>query len=352
MQHRNSAPLLWCYNADLIAQAIHVIERLKQDASSDFRYAQVVGPHIRHLIDHYDAFVLGLEFFPSGTVQYDVRRRDQILQSQPLVAIARLNVLQDRLRAIAAATREPYPLDAAVQVVSCAGFEGEFEISAASTIGRELLFLSSHMVHHFALLAHYCAGTPSRGALVTDFLNTELAAHAYLAQVADVAAYYNPFNLLVFDGQRLLGLQSREARIVECAPGFGALSNADFDTPWLKLTRLKNGLAELVGNGLATDAALLALLRDETIPPDALLPQTGITLERERVLSCAFVAGSDYGTRASSLVRLGRAQADFTETCFHANDMRATRRVVWPLVPAKPPARMSLRSRPLQAPMD
>ncbi len=156
MQHRNSAPLLWCYNADLIAQAIHVIERLKQDASSDFRYAQAVGPHIRHLIDHYDAFVLGLEFFPSGTVQYDVRRRDQILQSQPLVAIARLNVLQDRLRAIAAATREPYPLDAAVQVVSCAGFEGEFEISAASTIGRELLFLSSHMVHHFALLAHYC----------------------------------------------------------------------------------------------------------------------------------------------------------------------------------------------------
>ncbi|HRA63174.1 MAG TPA: NRDE family protein, partial [Burkholderiaceae bacterium] len=137
-----------------------------------------------------------------------------------------------------------------------------------------------------------------------------------------------------------------------CAPGFGALSNADFDTPWPKLTRLKNGLAELVGNGLATDAALLALLRDETIPPDALLPQTGITLERERVLSCAFVAGSDYGTRASSLVRLGRAQADFTETCFHANDMRATRRVVWPLVPAKPPARMSLRSRPLQAPMD
>jgi hypothetical protein len=28
--------------------------------------------------------------------------------------------------------------------------------STLSTLGRELLFVSSHTVHHFALVAHYC----------------------------------------------------------------------------------------------------------------------------------------------------------------------------------------------------
>lgn len=156
MPHQISTQSLWRYNADLVAQALHVIERLLQDASSDFRYAQAVGPHIRHLIDHYDAFLHGLALFPTCRVQYDVRCRDQVVQGQPLVAIARLNALQGRLQEIATSQRDLYPLDAAMQVVSCTGFEGEFDVRVPSTIGRELLFLSSHMVHHFALLTHYC----------------------------------------------------------------------------------------------------------------------------------------------------------------------------------------------------
>ncbi|PIY30278.1 MAG: hypothetical protein COZ09_00550, partial [Comamonadaceae bacterium CG_4_10_14_3_um_filter_60_42] len=77
---------------------------------------------------------------------------------------------------------------------------------------------------------------PSRGALVSAFLQTELSASDYLTELASRAADYNPFNLLVFDGTRLMGLESRHAKVITMQPGIGAVSNADFLTPWPKLS--------------------------------------------------------------------------------------------------------------------
>ena len=45
-------------------------------------------------------------------------------------------------------------------------------------------------------------------------------------------------------------------------------------------------------------------LCDAEAAPDELLPQTGIPLERERALSTAFIATPDYGTRASTLLKI------------------------------------------------
>jgi uncharacterized protein with NRDE domain len=45
-------------------------------------------------------------------------------------------------------------------------------------------------------------------------------------------------------------------------------------------------------------------LRDDRRASDADLPQTGATLEWERLLSSAFVRAHDYGTRCSTLFRV------------------------------------------------
>jgi uncharacterized protein with NRDE domain len=88
--------------------------------------------------------------------------------------------------------------------------------------------------------------------------------------------------------------------------------------------RLKQGLQAAVsaaraGNGHDADNAdLLLLLQDRTLAPDAQLPSTGIALARERALSAAFIATPDYGTRACSIVRVGRAKAEFFEVGFDA----------------------------------
>ena len=153
-------------------------------------------------------------------------------------------------------------------------------------------------------------------------MSGQSSAQHYLQSIATSAAHYNAFNLLVYDGQTLLGFESQGAHIVAMQPGITAVSNAGFDTPWPKLVALKSGLRDWLTQQAATQAssheALFALLAHDQPAPDAQLPDTGIPIERERALSSAFIRSSDYGTRASSLVMLRRNSARFVERSFDA----------------------------------
>ncbi len=157
------------------------------------------------------------------------------------------------------------------------------------------------------------ADAPSRGELVANFLESETKAAPFLQALASRADAYNPFNLLVFDGIQLMGLESRHAKVLDMPPGVGAVSNADFQTPWPKVTRLTKSLRACLDQHTCGADHLLALLQDRTPAPDALLPHTGIALPLERALSATFIATPHYGTRASSLVQLHQTHAEFTE---------------------------------------
>ncbi|MDP1529628.1 NRDE family protein [Rhodoferax sp.] len=171
------------------------------------------------------------------------------------------------------------------------------------------------------------ADAPSRGALVSGFLQSEVSAEDYLGELAGHAADYNPFNLLVFDGTRLMGLESRHAKVMPIQPGIGAVSNADFLTPWPKLTRLSGDLQTLLAQAHPSDAELLALLHNPVPALDADLPVTGIPMALERALSAAFVALPDYGTRACSVVRFEAGEIAFLEQSFDADGSIGTRQV-------------------------
>ena len=161
------------------------------------------------------------------------------------------------------------------------------------------------------------ADAPSRGELVAAFLQSTLSAHDYLQQLAPRCGAYNPFNLLVFDGQQLMGLESRGAKLLTFAPGPGAVSNAGFETPWPKLTLLRAGMLAQASADEAPDLRrYLPLLHDRTVPPDSALPHTGVPLDLERALSSVFIATPSYGTRASSVVALHPDRAEFLEQSF------------------------------------
>lgn len=146
---------------------------------------------------------------------------------------------------------------------------------------------------------------PSRGALVANFLQGSLSAENYLHSILPTVAGYNGFNLLVFDGTQMMGLESRHGRMLALGAGIGAVSNADFLSPWPKLEKLRTGLARAVELGVPDqDPVLWDLLDDAETAPDEQLPRTGIALERERALSTAFIATPDYGTRASTLLKI------------------------------------------------
>jgi len=162
----------------------------------------------------------------------------------------------------------------------------------------------------------------SRGDVVTQFLQGKASAMDFCLQLQHRAHLYNDFNLLVFDGSVLLGFESRRNRIVVPTPGVCALSNADFDTDWPKALTLKDRLRRTLfkyETSLPSEDELLDLLSDEAQAPDGLLPNTGLPLARERLLSSAFIRSADYGTRASSLVRFWHRRVTFVERRFDAS---------------------------------
>jgi len=94
------------------------------------------------------------------------------------------------------------------------------------------------------------------------------------------------------------------------------LSNAALDTPWPKTQRLGAVLTQWLAAGDDDPAPLLEALRDPRRYADAELPSTGIPLDWERRLSAAFIVGSEYGTRASSVVLVGDDHIRFIEHRF------------------------------------
>ncbi|MNG86358.1 hypothetical protein D3C81_1343720 [compost metagenome] len=143
-------------------------------------------------------------------------------------------------------------------------------------------------------------GPRSRGELVAGFLQGELGVEAYLDQVASRSAQYSGFNLLVGDGQRLGYLHARDPAPCLLEPGVYGLSNAGLDTPWPKLVKARSALEGLLHR--PDPQRLLALLGDAEPAPEAELPETGVGLATEKLLSSVFIASQNYGTRASTVL--------------------------------------------------
>lgn len=163
----------------------------------------------------------------------------------------------------------------------------------------------------FAAITNYRQGTRidvaprSRGELTRDFLTGDSSAPEYLGRVSSLASEYHGYSLIL-GGAEGLYFHSNRGSVqgpVPIAPGLHGLSNRSLDEPWPKV---RHGICVL-GDLLQADESTLTsglfdMLADRTIAPDELLPSTGITVERERDLSPAFIAGDVYGTRASTVL--------------------------------------------------
>ncbi|WP_028632085.1 NRDE family protein [Pseudomonas parafulva] len=143
-------------------------------------------------------------------------------------------------------------------------------------------------------------GPRSRGELVAAYLQGELGVEAYLDEVAGRSGQYSGFNLLVGDGPRLGYVNAREAAPRLLGAGVYGLSNAGLDTPWPKLVKARSRLENLLET--AEPDVLLALLADNQPAADGELPETGVGVATERLLSSVFIASQTYGTRASTVL--------------------------------------------------
>ncbi|GGP43703.1 DinB family protein [Streptomyces abikoensis] len=102
-----------------------------------------VAGHVRHCVDHYTAILAGAG---GGTVDYDRRKRGGVLETDRSAALARLADVSARVAAVT-----PADLDRPVDVLSVVDAAGTV-VRTRSTVGRELLFVAHHAVHHLAVM--------------------------------------------------------------------------------------------------------------------------------------------------------------------------------------------------------
>jgi len=162
---------------------------------------------------------------------------------------------------------------------------------------------------------------PSRGLLVSDFLAGNTSPERYLESIHAVGGKYNGFNLLVGDQSALFWYSNRANGIQKIKPGLYGLSNHLLNTPWHKvengITELEIVLAEKQSEEQIDIEAVFRILADGTRPPDDRLPNTGVGLAWERILSPMFVTSETYGTRSSSVLLIKRnGEVTFAERTF------------------------------------
>lgn len=146
---------------------------------------------------------------------------------------------------------------------------------------------------------------PSRGALVSDFVRGQQSPEEFLQQLAQSAASYAGFNLLLYAGGELHhagNLPQFQSHRME--PGIHTVSNASLNTPWPKSRRLAAAMENWPVDSAGDTEALFSALADRTPAPDDELPDTGVGIEMERFLSPPFICSERYGTRASTVIQL------------------------------------------------
>lgn len=136
-------------NIGILQQGIELLSRL-----TDAQYTQKlpacfnasIGGHLRHTIDHYLSFIGGIH---SGGLDYEARARDVRIETHRTYAIDVLAGIVDQLNYLP-------KLDRTLRIRMENTQLQEPNAWGVSSGRRELQFLLSHTVHHYALIAISC----------------------------------------------------------------------------------------------------------------------------------------------------------------------------------------------------
>lgn len=147
------------------------------------------------------------------------------------------------------------------------------------------------------------ADAPSRGEILMEYLRGDTGAGRYMNDLAARASRYNGFNLILGDAADLYYFSNKKGLPRKLSPGFYGLSNHLLDTGWPKVVRGKELLRPHMAETSEIDPLrLFEFLRDSACPPDDMLPDTGVGLDWERLLSPIFIDSPTYGTRSSAVI--------------------------------------------------
>ena len=136
-------------NIGWLRQALDLLNRVDDAAyatSPGGMEPHRAGAHFRHIVEFYQAFLAGIASFH---IDYDARRRDPEIERSRKAASDAIRTIIHELSSCPALR-----FDAIVRVrMEDAPANAIHEAYMKSSIDRELQVLSTHTIHHFALIA-------------------------------------------------------------------------------------------------------------------------------------------------------------------------------------------------------
>lgn len=160
----------------------------------------------------------------------------------------------------------------------------------------------------------------SRGDLSKKFLLQNQSVADFLADVSNNKNQYNGFNFLLSDDyfENLYHYSNITDQSMKIADGIHGLSNHLLNSPWPKIEKGKKMLSDIIESDFIESDEIFALLRNESMAHDNLLPNTGISFDLEKKLSPVFISMKGYGTRCSTALLIDKYnQLSFLEVSYN-----------------------------------
>lgn len=148
-------------------------------------------------------------------------------------------------------------------------------------------------------------GSISRGALPLMALKESgVQVEQYLERSGNDYAGFNLLSLTTRGGHYYSNRDTSIGRPLH--HGLYGVSNHLLQSPWPKLLKLRDAMGQTLAQ---TDChhtrqlhdVLIEQMQDTRTAPDHCLPDTGVGIELERLLSSPFITGREYGTRATTV---------------------------------------------------
>lgn len=158
----------------------------------------------------------------------------------------------------------------------------------------------------------------SRGDLTSGFLASDMTPESYLLSLEENQHRYSGFNLLVGQfnpgNNELWYFSNRKEGRYELDSGTYGLSNHLLDSQWPKVADGKRFLSDAnLSNNNNNHLLLRQFLENSSLADDEQLPATGVSYEKEKALSAAFITMPGYGTRTSTVLTLSNESIVFSE---------------------------------------
>ncbi|MCO8044925.1 NRDE family protein [Acinetobacter bohemicus] len=161
----------------------------------------------------------------------------------------------------------------------------------------------------------------SRGHIIQKFLESELPPIRFARELEKHQCDYAGFNLFMGDQHQAVYMSNRGEAPQVLAHGVYVVSNGLITEDWQKTRHLRKRFTQeflpmlqqdRIPEAELYDAAWDILEDERQVIPD-LLPQTGISVEMEQLLSSIFIQSPTYGTRCSNFLRVKRGQWQWLE---------------------------------------